>query len=48
MQVRTLLETDLLILDDLFLARRISDACGKLLQSLVHQPSHQVNPFFLV
>ena len=34
---RTLLDADLLVLDDLFLARRISDAGGELLQSLVHQ-----------
>jgi DNA replication protein DnaC len=36
-QMRALLEADLLVLDDLFLARRISDAGGELLQSLVHQ-----------
>jgi DNA replication protein DnaC len=36
-QMRTLLEGDLLVLDDLFLARRISDAGGELLQSVVHQ-----------
>jgi DNA replication protein DnaC len=36
-QMRTLLDADLLILDDLFLARRISDAGGELLQSRVHQ-----------
>lgn len=32
-----LLDADLLVLDDLFLARRISDAGAELLQSLVHQ-----------
>ena len=36
-QMRALLEADVLVLDDLFLARRISDASGELLQSLVHQ-----------
>lgn len=36
-QMRTLLEADLLVLDDLFLARRISEAAGELLQTLVHQ-----------
>ena len=36
-QMRSLLEADLLVLDDLFLARRISEAAGELLQSLVHQ-----------
>ena len=36
-QLRSLLDADLLVLDDLFLARRISDAAGELLQSLVHQ-----------
>jgi DNA replication protein DnaC len=36
-QMRALLEADVLVLDDLFLARRISDAGGELLQSLVHQ-----------
>lgn len=36
-QMRALLEADLLVLDDLFLARRIGDAAGELLQSLVHQ-----------
>jgi DNA replication protein DnaC len=30
-------EADLLVLDDLFLARRISDAAGELLQTLIHQ-----------
>ena len=32
-----LLEADLVVLDDLFLARRISDVAGELLQMLVHQ-----------
>jgi DNA replication protein DnaC len=36
-QMRTLTDADLRVLDDLFLARRISDAGGELLQSLVHQ-----------
>lgn len=36
-QLRALLETDLLVLDDLFLARRISDKAGELLQAIVHQ-----------
>ena len=36
-QLRPLLEADLLVLDDLFLARRISDSAGELLQTLVHQ-----------
>jgi DNA replication protein DnaC len=31
------LEADLVVLDDLFLARRISDSAGELLQTLVHQ-----------
>lgn len=35
--LRPLLEADLLVLDDLFLARRISDSAGELLQTLVHQ-----------
>jgi len=35
--IRGLLEPDLLILDDLFLARRIADASAELLQSVVHQ-----------
>lgn len=33
----TWLDADLLVLDDLFLARRITDAAGELLQTLVHQ-----------
>jgi DNA replication protein DnaC len=33
----TMLEPDLLVLDDLFLARRISDGAGELLQTLVHR-----------
>ena len=36
-QLRTLVDADLLVLDDLFLARRISDKAGELLQTLVHQ-----------
>lgn len=36
-QLRTLVDADLLVLDDLFLARRISDKAGELLQALVHQ-----------
>jgi DNA replication protein DnaC len=35
--LRPLLAADLVILDDLFLARRISDRAGELLQTLVHQ-----------
>jgi DNA replication protein DnaC len=35
--MRSLLEPDLLVLDDLFLARRIADASAELLQSVVHQ-----------
>jgi DNA replication protein DnaC len=33
----TMLEPDLLVLDDLFLARRISDGAAELLQTLVHR-----------
>ena len=36
-QLRPWLDADLLVLDDLFLARRISDSAGELLQMLVHQ-----------
>lgn len=36
-QLRTLLDVDLLVLDDLFLARRISEPAAELLQTLVHQ-----------
>jgi DNA replication protein DnaC len=36
-QLHPWLEADLLVLDDLFLARRISDSAGELLQTLVHQ-----------
>ena len=36
-QLKPLLSADLLVLDDLFLARRISDRVGELLQRLVHQ-----------
>ena len=35
--MRSLLEPDLLVLDDLFLARRIADAAAEMLQSVVHQ-----------
>jgi DNA replication protein DnaC len=35
--LRAYVEPDLLVLDDLFLARRISDASAELLQSVVHQ-----------
>jgi len=35
--MRAYVEPDLLVLDDLFLARRISDAAAELLQSVVHQ-----------
>lgn len=36
-QLRPLLDAELLVLDDLFLARRISDSAGELLQTLVHK-----------
>jgi len=35
--MRAYVEPDLLVLDDLFLARRISDASAELLQTIVHQ-----------
>jgi DNA replication protein DnaC len=35
--MRAYIEADLLVLDDLFLARRISESAGELLQSVVHQ-----------
>jgi len=35
--MRSLLEPDLIVLDDLFLARRIADASAELLQAVVHQ-----------
>jgi len=35
--LREMLEPDMLVLDDLFLARRISDASAELLQAIVHQ-----------
>ena len=35
--LKAMLEPDLLVLDDLFLARRISDAAAELLQTLVHR-----------
>ena len=36
-QMRPLLNADLVVLDDLFLARRISDSAGEWLQTLIHQ-----------
>ncbi len=36
-RLKGLLEPDLLVLDDMFLARRISDASAELLQTVVHQ-----------
>lgn len=36
-QLRPLLNADLVVLDDLFLARRISDSAGEWLQTLIHQ-----------
>lgn len=36
-QMRSLIECDLLVLDDLFLARRTSDGAAELLQLLVHK-----------
>jgi DNA replication protein DnaC len=35
--MRAWVEPDLLVLDDLFLARRISDAAAELLQAIIHQ-----------
>ena len=35
--VRSFVEPDLLVLDDLFLARRIPDAAAELLQAIVHR-----------
>ena len=35
--LRAMLEPDLLVLDDLFLARRIADTSAELLQAIVHQ-----------
>jgi DNA replication protein DnaC len=35
--MRNYVESDLLVLDDLFLARRISDAAAELLRTVVHQ-----------
>lgn len=35
--LRTYVEPDILVLDDLFLARRIADVSAELLQSIVHQ-----------
>lgn len=37
MLLRAYVEPDLLVLDDLFLARRIPEAAGELLQTVVHQ-----------
>ena len=36
-QLRSFVEPDLVVLDDLFLARRISEASAELLQTVVHQ-----------
>ena len=36
-QLRAFVDADLLVLDDLFLARRIREKAGELLQTLVHQ-----------
>lgn len=36
-RLKSWIETDLLILDDLFLARRMADCAAELLQSIVHQ-----------
>jgi DNA replication protein DnaC len=36
-RVKTWIEADLLVLDDLFLARRMADGAAELLQSIVHQ-----------
>jgi DNA replication protein DnaC len=36
-RLKAWIETDLLILDDLFLARRMADCAAELLQSIVHQ-----------
>ena len=36
-QLRSFIEPDLVVLDDLFLARRISEASAELLQTVVHQ-----------
>ena len=35
--LRPLIDADLLVLDDLFLAKRIPEGAGELLQSLIHQ-----------
>jgi DNA replication protein DnaC len=37
MLLRSFVEPDLIVLDDLFLARRISEASAELLQTVVHQ-----------
>ena len=36
-RLRSIIDTDLLVLDDLFLSRTITDEAGALLQTLVHQ-----------
>lgn len=36
-KLRPLIEADLVVLDDLFLAKRISESAGELLQTIVHQ-----------
>jgi DNA replication protein DnaC len=36
-RLRDIIDTDLLVLDDLFLSRTIADEAGALLQSLIHQ-----------
>jgi len=36
-KVRPLIEADLLVLDDLFLAKRVSESAGELFQMIVHQ-----------
>ena len=45
-QLRTLVDADLLVLDDLFLARRISDKAGELLQTLVCCRWRRIDPGF--
>jgi DNA replication protein DnaC len=37
LRLRAIFESDLLVLDDLFLSRTIPDAAGALLQTLIHQ-----------
>lgn len=41
-QLRTLIDADLLVLDDLFLSRRIGDKAAELLQTLVPSCDRQV------